>query len=103
MISSNRGQFLKPAHRGLLRHDIGLGDRQRRVARRRGQAVGVALLLARPALSDELRGPLIGHVAEIGVGLRLLDRRLQLNQLRLGLFELLIEIGRRDRRQRSRL
>ena len=66
------GQFLKPAHRRLLRHHIGFRDRNRSDRGRRVQAVGVALLLALPALSDELRGPLVGHVAEISVGLRLL-------------------------------
>ena len=93
------GQFLKPVHRRLLRHHIRLGDRERRELGRRVQAVGVALLLALPALNDELRGPLVGHAAEIRVGLRLLNRRLQLSELPLGLFELLIEIRRRDRRE----
>ena len=44
-------------------------------------------------------GPLVGHLAEVGVGLRLLDRSLQLDELPLGLFELLVEIGRGNRRQ----
>ena len=56
-------------------------------------------MLALPTLNDELRGPLIRGVPKLRVGLRLLDRRLQLNQLRSSLFELLIEIGRRDGRQ----
>ena len=93
------GQLLQPADRGLLRHDIRFGDRDRGQLGRRVQAVGVALLLALPALNDELRSPLVGHLAEIRVGLRLLNRRLQLNELPLGLFELLIEIGGRDRRE----
>ena len=93
------GQLLEPADRGLLRHDIGLGDRHRGGAGGGGQVVGVALLLARPALRDELRGSLVRHLAEVGVRLRLLHRGLQLNQLPFRLFELLVEIGRRNRRQ----
>ena len=55
--------------------------------------IGVALLLARPALRDELGGALVGRLAEVGVGLRLLDRRLQLRELGFRLLELLVEIG----------
>ena len=67
--------------------------------RGRVQAIVIALLLTLPPLNDELRGPLIRRAAEVRVGLRLLNRRLQLNELPPSLFELLIEIRGRDRRQ----
>ena len=55
-------------------------------------------LLDQP-LRHELRGPLVGDPAEVGVGLRLLDGGLQLSKLPFRLFELLVEIGRGNRRQ----
>ncbi len=67
--------------------------------RGRVQAIVVALLLALPPLNNKLRGAHVGRPAELGIGLRLLNRSLQLNELPPSLFELLIEVGRRDRRQ----
>ena len=91
------GQLPEPVDRSLLDRHVRFGDRQCRVPRGRGQAIGVALLQARPPLSDETRRPPVGHLAEIGVRLRLFDGGLQLDELRLRLFKLLVEIGRRDR------
>ena len=67
--------------------------------RGRVQTIVIALLLALPPLNDELRRSLIRCVPELRVGLGLLNRGLQLNELSLSLFELLVEIGRGDRRQ----
>ena len=99
MISSNAVQLLEPFHGRLLSLHIRLRDGEPGGLRGRVQAIVVALLLALPPLNDELRGSLIGCAAKFRIGLRLLNRRLQLNKLPLGLFELLIEIGGGDRRQ----
>jgi hypothetical protein len=45
-------------------------------------------------LGDETRRSLVGHTAQIGVGLRLADRCFELKELRLRLDKLLIEIRR---------
>src|ERR1700722_4094954 len=91
------GKLLEPVDLGLLGRHIGFGDRQRRVPRGRVQAIGVALFQGRPPLGDEPDGPRVSRLAEIGVGLRLFDGGMQLDELRLRLFKLLVEIRRRNR------
>jgi hypothetical protein len=77
-------------HSRLLCHDIRFRNRDRRGARVESQPVIVTLLRARPYLGDETRRSLVGHTAQIGVGLRLADRCFELQELRLRLDKLLI-------------
>ena len=64
-----------------------------------GQPVDIALLLGLPALHDESSGSRIGRLRQIGIRLRLIDRRLKLGQLLARLDQLLIEVGGGDHGQ----
>jgi len=57
----------------LLGDDVGGRDPHRSFARLQGQAVGVALLLGRPALLHQLAVAVPGHLGEVAVGLCLLE------------------------------
>jgi len=63
-----------------------------------------ALLRGQPALADQRAVTIPGHFCKFAVGLRLLQRRLQLTQRGLGLRDLVVEFGSDDLRQQlSRL
>ena len=80
----------------LLLLDVRLRDRHRRLLRSQGQAIGVALLRGDPSLLDQrLVAPPVGG-REIPVGLRLLQRGLQLGHRCFGLGDLVIEFRRSD-------
>ena len=104
------GQCLQAVHGGALRLDVGLGHFHPRFRRGEARALAqdarlgiVRVLLRGPALHGEGRGAAVGGGGEIHVGLRLIDHGPGLEQLgfeladlRLGLCQLLVEIGGGD-------
>jgi hypothetical protein len=98
---------------GGLRLDVGLGHLHAGLRRGEGRGLAenaglgiVCVLLRGPALSGERRGAVVGDVGEVHVGLGLIDHGfrleesgLQLPRLRLGLGQLLVEVGGGDPHQ----
>ena len=96
--------LLEDSNLGFLGGNIGLSHSDRRLLRLQGQAIVVALLKREPSLRDQLAVARIGDLGEIPACLRLLQCRLILSQRRLGLRDLVVELGGGDvSQQGSRL
>jgi hypothetical protein len=83
----------KNPDQALLCRDVRLGDADRGILGFEAEAIGVELR-GRPALLDQGADAVIGHLGELPARLVLAQRRLRLHQRRLGLGNLVIELGR---------
>src|SRR6202043_2425250 len=84
---------------GFLGGDVRLGHADRSLLGLQGQAIIVALLQREPTLLDEIAVARVGDLGEIAARLCLLQCRLVLGQRRLGLRDLVVELGSGDVRQ----